>query len=93
MIYQARYIPFHNVRQYTQINVHFIKMYCTVRNAYGCTELGLQKTQKWLDYYIQCGMKEEFYSSSLNLELRFQSITFLFNPLNPLASKETIKES
>ena len=38
-IYQARYIPFHNLRQYTQINVHFIKMYCTVRSAYGCTEV------------------------------------------------------
>ena len=37
--YQARYIPFFNVRQYTQINVHFIKAYGIVPIAYGCTEV------------------------------------------------------
>ena len=37
--YQARYIPFYHVRQYTQINVYFIKAYGTVPIAYGCTEV------------------------------------------------------
>ena len=37
-LYQARYIPFSHVRQYTQNNVHFIKAYGTVPIAYGCTE-------------------------------------------------------
>ena len=37
--YQARYIPFFNVRQDTQINVHFIKEYGIVPIAYGCTEI------------------------------------------------------
>ena len=37
--YQARYIPFFNVRQYTQINVYFIKEYGIVPIAYGCTKV------------------------------------------------------
>ena len=37
--YQARYISFSHVRQYTQINVHFINAYGIVPIAYGCTEV------------------------------------------------------
>ena len=40
--YHARYIPFFNVRQYTQINVHLIKEYGIVPIAYGCTEIRSQ---------------------------------------------------
>ena len=41
-IYQARYIPFSNIRQYTQINVYLTKKYGIVPIAYGCTEVRSQ---------------------------------------------------
>ena len=37
--YQARYIPFYNIRQYTQLYVYLIKEYGIVPIAYGCTEI------------------------------------------------------
>ena len=43
--YQARYIPFFNIRQYTQINVYLIKKYGFVRNAYVSTKVS--------DFYLQ----------------------------------------
>ena len=42
MAYQARYIPFYNIRQYTQLYVYLIKEYGTVPIAYGCTEVRSQ---------------------------------------------------
>ena len=42
-MYHARYIPFYNVRPYTQIIVHFIKEYGIVPISYGCTEVRSQK--------------------------------------------------
>ena len=50
--YQARYIPFFNIRQYTQINVYFIKEYGIVPIAYGCTEIRSQNDLKKLCFII-----------------------------------------
>ena len=41
-IYQARYIPFYNIRQYTQLYVYLIKEYGIVPIAYGGTEVKSQ---------------------------------------------------
>ena len=51
--YQARYIPFFNVRQYTQINVYFIKEYGIVPIVYGCTEIRSQNDLTQYHWYTQ----------------------------------------
>ena len=55
--YQARYIPFFNVRQYTQINVYFIKEYGIVPIAYGCTKVrsqndSIEARTPWKSYVL-----------------------------------------
>ena len=49
----AKSIAFYHVRQYTQINVHFIKEYGIVPVAYGCTEVSSQNDLKKLCFIIR----------------------------------------
>ena len=93
---QARYIPFFNVRQYTQINVYFIKEYGIVPIAYGCTEIRSQNdlieakmTRKAIVYYMglwvfQCKKMQNLCSLFLAAALTRRLLRGLINSIEKI---------